>query len=261
MQLIQNLMTHLGFSSFPLSLFPFCECLLCKQVINSDNQKSVCQNNDNAPHLLDHSLICHHCHARLPFLPHSCSVCSMPITTNDTEVCGECLRKTPFFQKAVCAFHYEPPISQMITQLKFNAQYRVVPLLSDYLTQKIQRAYANHIIPEAIVAVPLYSRKVKQRGFNHAQLIAKRLSKKLGIPLISPVKRIKNTLPQIDLDSTARYRNLKNAFQVKDLQHNHIAIVDDVMTTGATVASLSQTLLKNGCEQIDVWSVARAFPE
>lgn len=255
MQKLQILISRL-----PLSLLPLCKCLLCEQTIEHTNSKSQDQNNKNIVPL-NNRLICHHCHTRLPFLHQSCSICSMPTTGNHSEVCGECLRKTPVFQKTVSAFHYEPPVSQMITQLKFNAQHRVVPILTDYLIQKIQQSYANETMPEAIIAVPLYAKKTKLRGFNHAQLIAKRISQKLDIPMLSHVKRIKNTLPQIDLDSAARYRNLKNAFQANNLQHRHIAIVDDVMTTGATATSLSQALLQSGCQKIDVWSVARAFAE
>jgi len=177
--------------------------------------------------------------------------------------CGACLKDTPNFHKTVVAFHYEAPVSDLITSLKFNGQHLFLPLLSDYLLKAIETNYEKDNLPEVIVPVPLHSKKLCERGFNQALLIAQSLSKQLNTPLLTKsTVRNRYTQAQSALDANQRHKNLKGAFSVNNLNefdNKSVAIVDDVMTTGTTANELSCQLIKAGASRVDVWCIARAF--
>jgi ComF family protein len=232
------------------TIIPDSDCLLCKEQVKSSDPLS--------------KLICQYCHSRLPVLQNGCSICAMPMfdqtITSSLNTCGACLKQAPNYSKTVAAFHYESPISDFITSLKFNGQHHFVPLLSQYLHLKIKQHYQQPQLPEAIIPVPLHPSKIRERGFNQALLIAQSLSTKLNIPLVkNQIKRTRYTKAQSALDAIQRQRNLKDAFSVCPVNFNKVAIIDDVMTTGATANELSRSLLKAGVNQVDVWCVARAF--
>jgi len=115
--------------------------------------------------------------------------------------------------------------------------------------------------PEALVPVPLHRARLRERGFNQAVEIARPLAARLGIELdLNCCERVRNTAEQTRLDAAQRSRNLRDAFRVvRQVPYRHVAIVDDVLTTGSTVASLAGTLRAAGVEEIEVWSCARAF--
>jgi ComF family protein len=198
--------------------------------------------------------LCSACEQSLPFIQHSCHCCGIPIPS-DTHICGKCLKRKPIFDKTFALFHYQTPIIQMISQLKFNQQLGVSKILGDLM--------ANHLSPsqklECIIPVPLHNKRLKERGFNQALEIAKPISKKLQIPInIKSCKRIRNTEHQTAIPAKLRKRNVRNAFQViKLLRAKHIVILDDVMTTGNTVSELARILRHKGVEKIDVWCCAR----
>ena len=174
--------------------------------------------------------------------------------------CGECLKISPPYDRVISAFHYEPPVSDFITQLKYSAQLQLLPVLSDYLVKKIQSSYKTSNLPELIIATPLHPKKLVSRGFNQSRLIANKISKALKIRMLDKgVNRIKQTQAQSGLDSVERKRNIKNAFQVQTDLPLHVAVVDDVVTTGMTAAELSKQLLKHGATKVDIWCLARAY--
>ena len=114
-------------------------------------------------------------------------------------------------------------------------------------------------LPEYIIPVPLHPKRIRQRGYNQATLLAKPLSKALALPLDKfQVKRTRYTPAQSQLHKKARLKNMKNAFSCKkDLPYQHVAIVDDVMTTGSTLNTLAHCLKQNGVSRVDVWVIAR----
>ena len=231
-------------------VMPDSDCFLCNQRVKSGSSKA--------------NLICEHCHQRLPRLKNGCVICAMPIFDKTlgslSNTCGACLKHAPSFSKTIAPFHYEMPISELITSLKFNGQLHFVLLLSEYLLDKVRKSYQSIELPEAIIAVPLHSSKVRERGFNQALLIAQYLSSQLNVPIRQKaVKRIRYTKAQSSLDAIQRQRNLKGAFSVDPIKLNRVAIVDDVMTTGATANELSVSLLKAGVSHVDIWCIARAF--
>ncbi len=243
-----------------ISLFPTLtsDCYLCgcqsQPFFNKIKAKHISGKN-NAP------IVCDQCHQHLPISKNACSICGLPlVASNTTTPCGECLKNSPPYDKTVSAFHYESPINDMITQLKYSAQFQCLSLLCDYLADKISQHYQNNDLPELIIPVPLHPKKRQLRGFNQSQLIAAKLSKQLNIKLNAQgVLRIKKTNAQSGLDSVERKHNMKNAFQINTQLPKHIAIVDDVVTTGTTVSELAKQARQHGATQIDIWCLARAY--
>lgn len=162
------------------------------------------------------------------------------------------------FDELIAPFSYEEPIRSLITDLKFNGKLKYAKLFGELLSQKIIQNGAP--FPSLIIPVPLHSKRLKERGFNQTIEIGKIIGKNLKIPLDNEsLIRIKNTQAQSDLKSEARQANVKNAFALnKKIAAHHVAILDDVLTTGATLRSVCETLKNNGVNKITIWCVARA---
>jgi len=209
----------------------------------------VCENPGNND--LD---LCIHCAQALPHIQHACHRCGNPTETN-VPMCGTCLKQRPPFYQTIAPYYYQDTIAHMITRLKFQHELVYARILGTLLSQYLKLdTKPNYIIP-----VPLHSERLKQRGFNQSLEIAKPIGKFLNIPVdINHCQRIKPTLSQSGLSAKNRQRNIKNAFHVaSDFRANHVAILDDVITTGHTVAELANVLKKHGTQRIDVWSCAR----
>ena len=133
------------------------------------------------------------------------------------------------------------------------------------MAERLQLIYADREKPEIIIPVPLHKKRLKERGFNQSVQIALPISKKLDIKINTSIcRRIKNTKAQSLISVEKRKNNVKNAFEVnfksrkpRDLKSKHIAIIDDVITTGNTVKNLKKTLLDAGFSKIDVWCCAK----
>ncbi|MDD2702077.1 MAG: ComF family protein [Sideroxydans sp.] len=200
------------------------------------------------------------CAACVNDLPHhtgpSCSVCAAPLPSG--EVCGRCLQHPPAFSRTVAAFRYEFPLDSLIKALKFDEQLIVADFLADALAACIVSQ------PDHLLALPLHPARLRERGFNQSQLIAARLSRVLRLPLLTDAAiRIRNTPSQSSLPWRVRKRNMRKAFTIApgfDVRDKHIAIVDDVMTTGASIDALAQLLKDAGAREVSAWVVARTMP-
>jgi len=218
---------------------------------------------------------CQGCYAELPHNHHCCAICALPFDTDlgDSILCGGCVKQPPNitngFDQALVALHYLPPVSSLVHALKDHDNQAAGRLLAACLYQYIH--LNNPDLPQLILPMPLHKQRLQQRGFNQAKVISKLLSKRLGIPLNDRIiKREKDTLSQQELNKQQRRSNLRQAFAVnasasvkKVLEKvNHIAIVDDVMTTGASANAVATTLRKAASHElhIDVWCVARTLP-
>ncbi len=202
-------------------------------------------------------LCCEACLADLAQLdPQHCPVCALP--TTGAEVCGRCLQYPPRFDLTAAAFGYCFPVSELIKALKFRESLILVNFLADALAQRIVS------LPDAVIAMPLHPLRIRERGFNQSQLLAQRIAKQLGLRLLSGVcHRVRDTTPQSSLPWKERDKNMRNAFSIstnKGIEGSHIAIVDDVMTTGASVNELAGALKLAGACKVSVWVVARTLP-
>ncbi len=179
----------------------------------------------------------------------------MPIVA--PQLCGRCLKSTPGFDETHAPFRYDQSMRFLITQLKFHRSYKNARLLGNLLAQHIAEMSE---LPECIIPVPLHSNRYFERSFNQSIEIARHVSKQLAIPLdLTSCVRSRDTRHQISLPAKKRRNNMKRAFSViKPLRYRHIAIIDDVMTTGATVSDLALALKQHGTARVDVWICARA---
>ncbi|QBZ84019.1 ComF family protein [Hydrogenovibrio crunogenus] len=188
-----------------------------------------------------------------------CPVCAEKMSK--TQICGRCLVTPPAFYRTQAAFYYESVVQDLIQSLKFDQQIHISRLLVDLWMDRLDVGLTEVIIP-----VPLHSSRLLERGFNQSLELAKQLSKRTGIPVLSnEVSRVKATSSQALLDAKARQKNVKDAFSViENVASNladikEVALLDDVMTTGATLDQLAQTLQRSHPHlNIQAWVAAKA---
>lgn len=158
---------------------------------------------------------------------------------------------------AVAAFDYEEPVRHLIHGLKFQRRYAYGRLLGDLLAETVS---TRPVLPQCLLPVPMHSARFRERGFNHTVEIARQITRRLGIPLdCASLRRTRATRPQVGLSIRERARNVEKAFElVRPCPARHLALIDDVVTTGATVNALAKLLKKHGAERIEIWSCARA---
>jgi len=200
-------------------------------------------------------IICPECKSHLPTNPIGCPRCALPMPR--AELCGRCQRTPPAFDQAIAPLIYSAPIDSLISQLKYNHRLATGRTFTGLLEQKITATGSP--LPDAIIAMPLHRLRLKQRGFNQSLEIARPLARLINRPLLTNlVQRHKATAPQTGLTGAARRKNLRGAFSVTaPPTHRHLAVVDDVMTTGSTAQELATTLKRSGVDRIDIWVIAR----
>lgn len=184
-----------------------------------------------------------------------CPQCCEPVA--DGLLCGACLTDPPAFERTQVGFYFEKELVDLIHGLKYQNKPAYARILAELLADKLDASGT-----EAIMAVPLYATRFRDRGFNQAELIAESLAKRLDVPLIKQaVSRVKDTPSQTHLNARQRRNNLKNAFEVnvdKFAGFKRVALLDDVITTGATMQSLAQKIKQQtAIEIIQAWAVAK----
>jgi ComF family protein len=200
--------------------------------------------------------LCEPCARTLPYIAVACPRCAVPLAVSTPQVCGRCQKKSPVFDTAFAPLRYQEPVRHLIRSLKFGARYPAARLLGTLLAEALHDRPNR---PEALIPVPLHRSRYRERGFNQAAEIARVVSRRLGIPLdLTSCTRIRTTPAQARLSAKERRENLRNAFAVRPgLNYRHVAILDDVVTTGTTADELAKVLRKAGAERIEVWACAR----
>jgi ComF family protein len=185
----------------------------------------------------------------------TCPHCAQPVT--QLGPCANCENELPVFSRTVAALEYRYPADILVRDLKYRSQIQLAPLLASLLCPKILGHGADRI-----AFVPQSRERQRSRGYNQAEEIARQLSHQSGIPLLQPaLKRILETSHQAGLDAKARRANLNQAFLCAGgAQNLKIAVVDDVMTTGATQNALAHVLKQAGAREVFAWVVARTPP-
>lgn len=206
--------------------------------------------------------VCMPCYKELPILPQHCTRCALFIPTmkGASLQCAKCQMHPPAYRKVMALFPYEPPIVHLLLNLKFSQKLNYAQTFGEIMTDRIRQIwYKNKPLPDLILPVPLHISRLKERGFNQTLEIARPIAKVLNIPIdTSGVRRLKKTKAQSGLNAKDRKTNLRDAFRAeKNYSGLKIAILDDIVTTGTTIQSLSVCLQENGAENIDVWAVAR----
>lgn len=200
--------------------------------------------------------LCAPCREDLPWhnAP-SCPVCALPTPLGET--CGACLKHPPAFSRTLAVFDYAFPLDALLHAFKYGGQLAVLDVLASPLAHR-----ASEIPPpDLLLAMPLHPARLRQRGFNQSHELAKTLSRQLSLPLaLDACQRIKDTTPQAELPWKERAKNIRGAFACHgNVSGKRIALVDDVMTTGASLGELARTLRRAGAADVEAWVVARTL--
>jgi ComF family protein len=202
--------------------------------------------------------LCAGCAGDLAPNPVRCPRCALPLPA-PAPSCGQCLKREPPFAAAWAPFRYEHPLDLLEARFKFHADLAAGRVLSALM---IERAAVDApVLPELLIAVPLHTARLRERGYNQALELARPLARAFAIPLrADALLRTRATPPQTGLDAKTRRRNLRGAFAVAAdaTLPGHVALVDDVMTTGATLRECARVLRRAGVARVDVWALARA---
>ncbi len=190
-----------------------------------------------------------------PYRAPACPVCALP--TLGGLVCGDCLQRPPTFDRTLAAFSYHFPIDRLLHAFKYSGNLALIEILAKPLAQLA----AIHPKPDLLIPMPLHPGRLRERGFNQSLEIAKPISRWLDIPLAADAcQRTRDTPPQAGLKWKERRRNVRGAFACDlDLCGEKIAVLDDVMTTGATLNEISRILKGRGASEVSAWVVARTL--
>jgi len=200
--------------------------------------------------------LCGACLNDLPCIEKSCHICGMPLDVSDT--CGSCMVLPAVLNKTICAYRYAYPLDLLIKRYKYKQKLDLILPLVTVLSEKI---LANpEPLPEVIVPVPLHFKRLFKRGFNQSLEISKALSRIINVPVDNNlIVRVRNTTPQFKLSSKQRKKNLRGAFRLMPGRiYQSVAIVDDIITSGATGDVIAQLFRRAGIRQIQLWALARA---
>jgi ComF family protein len=200
------------------------------------------------------ALLCAACDADLPRLAGPrCPRCALDSPRG--ELCGRCLSEAPHYDATVAALAYEFPADALVHALKFRGELALAGFLGKELSRRISTVEVDCVVP-----VPLSAARLRERGYNHAAEIARQVApKRLEVALC---ERSRDTPPQMDLPFAERRRNVRGAFRcTRALAGASVAVVDDVMTTGATLDEVAKALKAAGAARVVNWVVARTFRE
>ena len=203
--------------------------------------------------------LCAACYADLPRNSPRCYRCASDFNAPhaSTILCPDCLLNPPAFDETLAPFVHLHAIRHLIIQLKFHNHQPSARLLGNLLADYLQRTAE---LPDCIIPVPLHKNRYRERGFNQSIEIARILSKRLQLPLdVHSCTRHRDTAHQVGLNAQQRNENIKDAFSVSPkFKAKHVALVDDVMTTGSTVHELAAALKTSGCHRVQVWACSKA---
>jgi len=183
----------------------------------------------------------------------------MPLPDTGSDLCASCLKSDPPFAHAWATFKLAPPVQRMIHELKYSANFGAAHALGVLAARKL--AVRPHLMPDLLIPVPLHHARLRVRGYNQAVQIAKAMQRVLPIRCDAHIaSRTHATTDQIGQTAAQRQKNLKGAFALrKRLQGAHVALLDDVMTTGATLMELASACRDAGATKIEAWAIARAL--
>lgn len=208
--------------------------------------------------------LCTACRAALPWNRAACTRCAIPLPAapaapapSSAPLCGDCLQRPPPLQVVRAAFVYGPPLDRLLPRFKFHRDLAAGRLLAQLMVQASEGAVPR----AALVPVPLHPKRLRTRGYDQALELARPLARAMHVPLLhDAILRTRHTAPQSRLDASLRRRNLRQAFAAGRAAAlpAHVVLVDDVMTTGATLHAAANALLRAGVERVDAWVCARA---
>jgi ComF family protein len=219
------------------------DCLLCATASSSD-------------------LLCPACAADLPRWEQACCPCCARPTVHG-EICGSCLSKPPSLDATHAVYRYEFPLDKLIQAFKYGHRLALGAYFGRQLSAQVAQFTAPTTKPDRLIPLPLHGERLRTRGFNQALELARPISAQWQIAIdTTSCQRIHNTPAQADLSWRQRLRNIRGAFHcTADLHGQHILLIDDVMTTGASLNECARTLKRHGAATVTALVVARAVPK
>lgn len=211
------------------------------------------------------STLCKHCHNSFPKNEKYCLHCKRPTHKTNT-ICGHCQTSPPQYQLCVAPYRFEGILKTLIHSIKFNQGNHYIRPLTYLLSEHLIQAYSSDTWPEQLIYVPSHPNRIKERGFCQTKTMSNHLLKNLHQKMgntsppqahNNPLIKIKHTQTQHSLSRKERLNNQKNSYSVNASIAKHVALFDDVMTTGSTIENCTKLLLKAGAERVDIWVIAR----
>ncbi len=222
----------------------------------------ICHN-CNTPTSPDDRGLCKKCRHGLKLVLNPCEICGEELIeiTPTTSICGRCQKEKRYYDKVIAPFHFCPPLDGMIHKMKISRKISNCTLIADLIFEQIMLRQVE--IPDCLIPAPTNPAKLRKRGFNQAAEIAKQLGKRLKITMRNDlIIKKSNTQRQSQLQYNQRQSNLKNAFILnKPIPYEHIAIIDDVVTTTATANELAKIAKQNDIKKVQVWACARSIKQ
>jgi len=205
--------------------------------------------------------ICLPCRGDLPRTGLHCQQCGLPLGSAIDVICGQCVQQQPPYTLTLSPLQYQFPADRLVQAFKFKRQLAAGRILAHLMCEHITGQGMAQ--PDTLIPVPLHRLRMIKRGFNQAGELASHISRVLDIPMVTDkLRRHRNTRAQSGLNRHQRGRNVRGAFywhgRIEPAQH--IALIDDVMTTGTTVTECARVLKKAGAKRVDVWIATRAVP-
>lgn len=226
------------------------ECFICSAAVARHQDCGICSD------CWDKALA-------LKIVPPRCSSCGLPLHNfedNLDHLCGDCILQMPPYAGARSFGYYTAELGKIIQGLKFHRRRNLVNLLGPLLTAAFFESWSRDEF-DLVVPVPLHPKRQRDRGYNQSELLARSLARQIAVPHGRSLIRIRPTLPQVGLTDSERKENVRKAFRCSHPQQilkRRVLLIDDVMTTGATVASAAQALLDGGALRVSILTVARA---
>ncbi|HSG59985.1 MAG TPA: ComF family protein [Pseudomonadales bacterium] len=200
---------------------------------------------------------CTPCLGEMPWNSRACQQCALPLNDPCTMFCNTCFSTTPPYEKCFASLIYAPPISRLITRYKHQHNEPLGAVLARLMLNTLADDFRDSLHDAVIMAVPMHQHALRQRGFNQAQQLAQSVATHLALPLDTGLEASRAHISQQTLKAEQRRKNLLGIFKYSHSAPKHTLIIDDVMTTGATVSAISELLKQRGCEQISVLCLAR----
>lgn len=187
-----------------------------------------------------------------------CSHCRLPMIANNT-ICGRCQRRQPSYSTCIAPLIYQDLTANLIRHIKFHQETQYIRVLNCLLIKAIDQEYLNLPFPSHLIPIPSHPERIRERGFSHTQLMARLLSRQLPhvTPVLPILQKHQHTEAQHQLPLKDRQKAQQNAFFCSHPVPNHVALLDDVMTTGHTIDTCVTLLLNHGAKNVDVWVYAR----
>lgn len=206
-----------------------------------------------------HLGLCNACKHDLPW--HTSAHCPQCGLSSDGSICGSCLNSPPHFEITRSLFTYDFPLDSLLQHYKYKDMLHLAHTFARLFHQQKLSNLTNKI--DLLIPMPMHQQRLQERGFNQALEIARVISKDTGIKLdFSSCQRTKLTPPQASLPLKERIKNIRGVFScMQGLQGLNIALVDDVMTTGASLNELAKTLKQAGAAHVECWVIARTLPK